>query len=204
VSYEKDLYAELKDLRKTIADSSNVPAYIILGDSTLIEIAAYLPLTLDDMRKISGFGDVKIQRYGQEFLELVKDYAIRNRLATRINQKQPKRERKANTPMKAPNKSQRGTSHVTLEMHRQGIPMDEIAEQRRLSPQTIANHLAQFVETGELRVEDFVSSRKIDHLKPLIEKHGYMSLKTIKDNADEDITYNDIRFVVSSIMSGAE
>jgi ATP-dependent DNA helicase RecQ len=204
VSYEKDLYGELKELRKTIADSSNVPAYIILGDSTLIEIAAYLPLALDDMRKISGFGDVKIQRYGQEFLDVVRDYAIRNRLSTRISQKQPKRERKVNAPTKAPNKSQRGTSHVTLEMHRQGIPMDEIAEQRKLSPQTIANHLAQFVETGELRVEDFVSRRKIDHLKPLIEKHGYMSLKTIKDNAGDEITYNDIRFVVSSIMSGAE
>ncbi|MCW3127163.1 MAG: recQ [Bacteroidetes bacterium] len=202
VSYEKELYADLKELRKTIADSANVPAYIILGDSTLIEIAAYLPLSLEDMRKISGFGDVKIQRYGREFLDLVKDYAQRKNLTTRISQKQPKRERKASRPVKTNEGGYKNTNQVTLDMHRQGIAIDEIAMQRQLSAQTIANHLAHFVETGDLRVEDFVSQRKIDQIRPLIEKHGYMSLKRIKDDADDEISYNDIRFVVSSVLSG--
>ncbi|MFX8727646.1 helix-turn-helix domain-containing protein [Acinetobacter baumannii] len=52
-----------------------------------------------------------------------------------------------------------------------------------------------------MRVEDFVSHSKIDKLRTLIDKHGYMSLKTIKENADDDISYDDIRFVVSSIKA---
>jgi ATP-dependent DNA helicase RecQ len=201
MSYEKELYDNLKELRKNIADSSNVPAYIILGDSSLIEIAAYLPLTMEDMRKISGFGDVKIQRFGKAFLEMVQGYAGKRNLATRINQKQQKRERKSQRPVKTDD-GYKNTYQVTRDMYKQGISIDDIAEQRKMSPQTIANHLAQFVETGELPVEDFVDHRKIDQLRSLIDKHGYMSLKTIKENAGEDITYNDIRFVVSSILSG--
>ena len=86
-------------------------------------------------------------------------------------------------------------------MHRQGSSIHEIAEQRKMSPQTIANHLAQFVETGDLSVEDFVPRHKIELLKNLIDKHGYMSLKTIKENAGDDVTYSDIRFVISSIAA---
>ena len=200
MAYEKELYADLKDLRKNIADKTNVPAYIILGDSTLIEIAAYLPQTVEELRKISGFGDVKIQRFGKAFLDMVLHYCRKKNLSSRIQLKQPKRERKVSRPVKE-DSSYRNTYQVTRDMHLQGISIQEIAEQRKMSPVTIAGHLAQFIETGELRVEDFVSHSKIDKLRTLIDKHGYMSLKTIKENADDDISYDDIRFVVSSIKA---
>ena len=199
--YEKDLYADLKELRKTIADSANVPAYIILGDSSLIEMAAYLPQSLADMRKISGFGDVKLQRFGKEFLGIVLDYTRKKNLATRISLKQAKKEKKAKSSVKADSGKFNNTYQVTLDMHRQGSSIHEIAEQRKMSAQTIANHLAQFVESGDLNVADFVPRAKVERLKELIDKYGYMSLKTIKDNAGDDITYNDIKFVVSSIMA---
>ena len=45
-----------------------MPPYIILSDATLVEIATYLPQSLDEMRLISGFGDIKLARYGRQFL----------------------------------------------------------------------------------------------------------------------------------------
>jgi ATP-dependent DNA helicase RecQ len=202
ISYEKELYADLKELRKTIADSANVPAYIILGDSTLIEIAAYLPQSLDDMRRISGFGDVKIQRYGKEFLDMVVGYSRKKNLTSRIDLKQPKRERRSARPVKADDGSYKSTGQVSLDMHRQGHSVDEIAARREMTANTIAGHLAQYVEAGELKVEDFVPRAKIDLLRKLIDRHGYLSLKAIKDNAGDDVTYGDIRFVVSSVIAG--
>jgi ATP-dependent DNA helicase RecQ len=86
-------------------------------------------------------------------------------------------------------------------MHRQGYSISDIAGQRKMSAQTIAGHLAQFVEAGDLTVEEFVPREKINRIKTLIDKYGYMSVKTIKDNAGDDITYADIRFVVSSILA---
>lgn len=145
--YEKELYADLKELRKNIADKTNVPAYIILGDSTLIEIAAYLPQSIEELRKISGFGDVKIQRFGKAFLDMVLNYCRKKNLSSRIQLKQPKRERKVSRPVKE-DSSYRNTYQVTRDMHLQGISIQEIAEQRKMSPVTIACHLAQFIETG--------------------------------------------------------
>jgi len=115
--------------------------------------------------------------------------------------KQPKRERKSHRPVKTDDGTYRNTYQVTLDLHRKGISIADIAKHRDMSPDTIASHLAQFVETGELNAEDFVLKEKIDHLKAIIDKHGYHSLKTIKENASDDVTYADIRFVVSSILA---
>jgi ATP-dependent DNA helicase RecQ len=202
LSYEKDLYADLKDLRKTIADSANVPAYIILGDSTLIEIAAYLPLSMEDMRKISGFGDVKIQRYGKEFLDLVIDFTRKRNLTGRIHLKQPKRERKTSRPIKTEEGKYRNTYQVSFDMYKSGISLNDIAEQRQMGTGTISSHLAQFVESGDLNAEDFVPREKLHHILKLIGEHGCKSLKAIKDNASEDVAYDDIRFAIAAFEAG--
>lgn len=201
-NYERDLYERLKTLRKTIADSSNVPAYVILGDATLVEMAAYLPQTLDQLRRISGFGDVKLDRYGGHFLDVIRSYTAERKLSGRIHHKPQKRERKASKPVSQSDGGKRRTSDVTYELYRQGLSLQEIAVQRALSLTTIETHLAQHIESGELRVEELVPAHKIDLLLPLIEQHGYLSLRNIKEAAGEDISYGDIRMVVSAVMAG--
>src|SRR3989344_705381 len=59
-SYERELFEELRRIRARLAHEANLPAYIILSDSTLIELAKYLPQNMDEIRLISGFGEVKI------------------------------------------------------------------------------------------------------------------------------------------------
>ena len=92
--YEKPLFELLKQFRNTIARHENKPAYIIFSDATLMDLATYLPLTYKDLPKISGFGEVKIEKYGTPFLEAIQEYCIREKIATRIDLKPPKRERK--------------------------------------------------------------------------------------------------------------
>ena len=89
-SYEKDLFDELKKIRTDLAHKENVPAYIIFSDATLIELSVYLPQTKEEIRKISGFGDVKISKYGKAFLDVVCDYCKRKSLTSRISEKAPK------------------------------------------------------------------------------------------------------------------
>ncbi|HEY0268089.1 MAG TPA: HRDC domain-containing protein, partial [Methyloradius sp.] len=50
-----------------------VPPYLIFHDSTLLEILNQKPRTLDDMARISGVGQAKLQRYGNAFLEVLAD-----------------------------------------------------------------------------------------------------------------------------------
>jgi ATP-dependent DNA helicase RecQ len=201
VAYEHELYDILKALRKSIADNEHVPAYIILGDTSLVEMAAYLPDDLHQLKKISGFGDVKLQRYGEEFISRIREYCNAKNLKSRIHLKEPKRERKSAKAIKSASGQYKNTYQTTLDMHRQGLTINEIAEQRQMSPQTVATHLASFVASGEVNAEAFVPREKIEQIRNLIDKYGYMSLKTIKENAGSDITYNDIKFVVSEIKS---
>ena len=94
IECEANLLAEIKKIRKKLAIELSVPAYLVLSDATLLELATYLPLTMVDIRRISGFGDVKTARYGKKFVDVIKKYCTTNKLATRIDQKVPKRERK--------------------------------------------------------------------------------------------------------------
>ena len=82
--HEAALFIELKAIRTRLAEAEGVPAYLIFSDATLLEIATYLPLTEVDLRKISGFGEVKLARYGQQFLQATKQYCAEHDLVTRI------------------------------------------------------------------------------------------------------------------------
>ena len=65
----KDLFDQLKKLRTDFARDENVPPYVVFSDATLIEMATYLPQNTNEMRKISGVGDFKLEKYGADFLE---------------------------------------------------------------------------------------------------------------------------------------
>lgn len=80
LEHHEPLFERLRSLRRQIASEYNVPPYVIFSDATLVELAAYLPQTLSEMRGISGFGDVKLERYGAAFLAEVRDYTSSNNL----------------------------------------------------------------------------------------------------------------------------
>jgi ATP-dependent DNA helicase RecQ len=67
-----EIFERFRELRKKIADENNVPAYIVFSDKTLSLFAANLPQTKEDMLDINGVGEVKFERYGEEFLNLSK------------------------------------------------------------------------------------------------------------------------------------
>jgi ATP-dependent DNA helicase RecQ len=85
--HEDGLFEILKNVRTDIARKEKMPAYIVFSDATLLELATYLPLTLDDMRRISGFGEVKLARYGEAFLEPIVAYCEEQGLESKIDEK---------------------------------------------------------------------------------------------------------------------
>ena len=66
------LLGRLRALRSSIARAEKVPSYVVFADRTLIEMAARRPKSLDAMGTIRGVGPVKLERYGEQFLELVR------------------------------------------------------------------------------------------------------------------------------------
>ncbi|UEA16553.1 DNA helicase RecQ [Pasteurella canis] len=72
--YDKDLFARLRFLRKQIADKENIPSYIVFNDATLQEMAQYQPTTKAEMLEINGIGAIKLERFAQPFIQLIKSH----------------------------------------------------------------------------------------------------------------------------------
>lgn len=191
--FEKELLVTLKDLRAHIATQEQVPAYIIFSDATLLELATYLPQNQDEMRKISGFGEVKIAKYGQDFLSAVVSYCKDRNLVSKILEKIPKRESRSKTDQKTEN----NTRAVSLDLFKKGNTVAEIAGIRQLSPSTIEAHLIFYVEDGRLKITDLVSDEKISRISGAVEKYGHFPIFPIKESLGEDVSYGEIRAVIS-------
>ncbi|MEK7723506.1 MAG: DNA helicase RecQ, partial [Acidobacteriota bacterium] len=62
--YIPELFEELKKVRMKFAKAENVPPYIIFSDATLVEMATFLPHDLTEIQRISGVGEMKLEKYG--------------------------------------------------------------------------------------------------------------------------------------------
>jgi ATP-dependent DNA helicase RecQ len=195
-SYEKELFEELKKLRNRIAHEENVPAYLIFSDSSLLDLSTYLPITKDDLPKMSGFGAYKIERYGEPFLEKIQDYCNEHALSTRIELKQPTGRTKKQV---APRERASDTKRISYELYRSGKTIKEVSAERSLTITTIETHLSYYITSGELDVNDFVSLDKQELIASATEKYGRLSLKLLKDNLPEEISYMEIRMTVASL-----
>jgi ATP-dependent DNA helicase RecQ len=71
---DEELFSILKDLRKKISKQKDVPPFVIFQDPSLEDMAIQYPITTDELQNISGVGAGKAQRYGQEFIEVIKKY----------------------------------------------------------------------------------------------------------------------------------
>ena len=66
------VFEELRLLRKRLADQQAIPAYIVLSDKTLHQLATQCPTTLEEFGMVNGIGEYKKERYGKEFVEMIK------------------------------------------------------------------------------------------------------------------------------------
>lgn len=71
---DNDLLILLKRLRKEIADNEKVPAFVVFSDATLHDMCDKLPRSLADMSNISGVGTMKLTKYGQKFINIIRKY----------------------------------------------------------------------------------------------------------------------------------
>jgi ATP-dependent DNA helicase RecQ len=199
--YFKDLFAELKKVRTEFARGENVPPYVIFSDATLVEMATFLPLDTAELQKISGVGELKLQKYGADFVAVIANYCAENNLESRIGLKTPKREPKKRAKR---NESGQNTYQITLEMFLSGMDIAEIARERGVTNSTIENHLARFIPTGEIDLTDLVPETKIEAIREAIIKfQGVGALSPIKEYLGEHYTYGEIRAVLADFMGKA-
>ena len=189
------LHQRLRKLRDNICSKADLPIYIIAGTSTLDEMSRYLPQTLVEIRKISGFGDAKTEKYGQQFLDIILEYCGEKNLSSLIHEKNPKKEKKTESGEK---KKKIDTKAESFRLYKEGKRVDEIAKERSLTQQTIEGHLAHYVSVGEINIEELVSKEKISLIEPHIKEFKAGSITPIKEKLGSKISFGEIRLVLAS------
>lgn len=185
------LFNDLKQLRRQIADRENVPPYIVFSDATLAELVAYLPVTRTDISRISGFGDVKLAKYGDPFLDAVQTYCLRNGLSTQIHLKAAKQR-----PRKTTRPDAGGSQRQSLQLFLEGNAIEEIAARRSLAVSTVESHLGEFIRKGELDIRDvIIDENRLARILKAVEDTGGYSLGTVKEKLGDDVGYGEIRAV---------
>jgi ATP-dependent DNA helicase RecQ len=125
-----EMFERLRKLRKKLADEEGIPAYQVFSDASLQDMIAVKPLTGAEMQEVQGMSQAKWARFGRIFLREIQDFML---------------EKQANGV-----KMTRGlTRTLSLSMYQKGLGVEEIASQRKLSPDTIVQHLIQLQEEGE-------------------------------------------------------
>jgi ATP-dependent DNA helicase RecQ len=82
---DKILFAMLKDLRKDIAKKQNLPPFVIFQDPSLEDMAIQYPITIEELKQITGVGSGKAVRYGKPFAELISRYVKENEIERPID-----------------------------------------------------------------------------------------------------------------------
>ena len=189
------LHQRLRKIRDAICAKADLPIYIVAGTNTLDEMCRYLPHTLSELRRISGFGDTKTQKYGQQFLDVILNYCKEKDLSSLIHEKSIKSERKTT----GDKKGKVDTKAESFKLHKEGRQIEEIAKERGLTRQTIEGHLAHYVSNGEINIKDLVSAEKILLIEPVAKMFSGESITPIKERLGQEITFGEIKLVLAWI-----
>lgn len=195
---DRDLFEDLRDLRRELAQQRSVPPYIIFGDATLRDLARVRPSTPQNMGRLYGIGQRKLDDFGEQFLTAIRTYCETQGVAMDVA---------VHTPKTAPAKPKAatGVKATAFELFRQGLVPEDVAHQTGRTLRAILGDLAEFIrlEPGA-DAHGYVNADTFDRVAAAAKKVGTARLKPIFDALDGKIPYEDIRLVVAQLEREAE
>jgi len=191
--HHPQLFESLRQLRKELADSAEVPPYVIFGDRTLRAMAGRLPNSPDTFATLPGVGQSKLDQYGQAFLAVIRRFLDDNPGTLPTSNPQP-------DTITRPRSE---TFAITLRLLHDGLSVTEIAKSRNMAESTIESHIVKFMEEGEsLDWRQWVPEETEQRLRNLFDQHGSTSLKPIIEAANGTISYTQAKIIRSVMERG--
>ncbi len=194
LEYDSHLFQKLRELRKRIADEKGVPPYIVFGDRPLQQMARYYPQRRDTFLHISGVGEAKLEQYGEDFLQVIREYAKQHELHELPIPQTARLERRS---ARAPSQT-----HIqTKNLLRQGLSIEEVAKQRGIAKATVIGHVQRLVESDEgFDISEWLPplERRLS-IEAAFRETGSMLLGPVRERLGDDYSYEEIRLVRLSL-----
>ncbi|MCW9707047.1 DNA helicase RecQ [Fodinibius salsisoli] len=187
-NFDKDLFEQLQDKRKELADQQAVPPHAIFPDTTLMEMAYYFPQSKDNLMPIYGVGSVKKKKYGLDFLKLIRQYCKEHDLEEQEKSLHNKKKKYTGE-----------TFEQVGQAFNDGQSIDHLAEEHGVKQVTIIKHLKTYLKEGnKLRPEGIaaasdLSMRKQDEVLEVMDDVGAHMLRIVYNKLDKAVGYSELR-----------
>lgn len=175
-----ELWEALRHRRTELAEEQGVPPFVIFHDATLMAMMEYRPTSMEQMGRISGIGQHKLEAYGEQFLKILADHAADD----------------------SGTRDQSDTVAETLQLFRDGLELDEIANRRDLKTGTVYRHLAEGIEQGVVGLGQVVKmdEEEISRIQDLILDLGEgKRLKPVFDALDGAVDYGALGCILAGL-----
>tara|TARA_B100001173_G_scaffold312178_1_gene332082 strand:- start:4198 stop:6297 length:2100 start_codon:yes stop_codon:yes gene_type:complete len=174
VNQNEELFHLLREVRSKIAREEGRPPYLIFSDATLKSMSARKPQIESQLLSISGVGEHKYKKYGEQFVNIIIEFVNRN-------------------------KNKKGDSYKeTWSLLLKGLSVVEISDQRGLKETTIYSHIAHLFSVGKLKdISRFVPFSEFKKVEDYLKKNPKENkLKPIFDALRGAVDYGKIRLVL--------
>ena len=200
---DNELFEILRRLRHEIAVGEKVPPYMVFGDSTLKELSSRMPVDKEQMLEVSGVGERKYDKYGQQFIEKIMNYLNSNNInhiwISKAKSDISIEEKKNNIEG---SKNIKEKSYInTVEMLRVCGSLRKTAGERELTLTTIISHVEKYISEGnsidfKIDFSDIFNEQDEEIVKGVIKNVGFNKLKAIKEQVPSDISYDAIKGII--------
>jgi ATP-dependent DNA helicase RecQ len=183
------LFEELRHVRKALADTQQVPPYVVFSDVSLRHMAREYPTTAEAFLRIPGVGQQKLERYGLDFLAAISSWLGTHDKTTFVPLESVEK------PVEREFQTLSSTVMDTLERFQQGLSPAEIAEQRKLAPSTIESHLAAGIAAGvEIELARLLAPSELRELKTAFSAWMPPALSTIYEELQGRYSYSKLKY----------
>ena len=200
---DNELFEILRRLRHEIAVGEKVPPYMVFGDSTLKELSSRMPVDKEQMLEVSGVGERKYDKYGQQFIEKIMNYLNSNNInhiwISKAKSDISIEEKKNNIEG---SKNIKEKSYInTVEMLRVCGSLRKTAGERELTLTTIISHVEKYISEGnsidfKIDFSDIFNEQDEEIVKGVIKNVGFNKLKAIKEQVPSNISYDAIKGII--------
>jgi hypothetical protein len=184
------LYNRLKAWRDHKAREMNLPHYMILPLSTMATLTNFLPQSQVVLKQVKGMGKKKSEKYGNELLSMIADYCREKNIEPPVQNFEEK---------PTPKKVKADTNLASFNLFKSGKSVMQIADERNMAVSTIEGHLAHYIGTGDISINEFVSPDITALIASHFEGRGDYHMGPVKAALGDQVSWSEIRFVMKHI-----
>ena len=192
---DKTLFALLKDLRKDISRKENLPPFVIFQDPSLEDMTIQYPITMEEMKQITGVGSGKALKYGQPFINLIKKYVDENEI-----------ERPQDLVVRSVvNKS--GLKVYIIQNIDRKLALEDIATAKNLTTEELLTEIESIVSSGtkidiKYYIDEYIDEYHQEEIYEYFREAESDSIEdALKELGENEYTEEEIRLMRIKFMS---